>query len=235
MRLARPIGTAAIAVTLACTRAATVPAPSPTSAPRGVTNAAASPNAQQSAAGASQAPPVGASIAARTSGLERRAGFIPIYIDDRQGRLLLEIPRDSLRVLAFFLQSTGLGSNPIGIDRGANGADQVARFDRNGDRVLVVFENWNYRGASLRDPGLATTVAESFPPSTVGALPLLAVEDGRLLVDATEFVYRDWMDISGTLARSNEGSYAVARDRSSLDRAFTKAFPENTEIDVDRA
>jgi hypothetical protein len=229
MRLARSIGTAVIAVALACTRAASVPTPSPTSAPRGPSSTAASPNAQQAPTGASQAPAIATSIAARTGGLERRAGFIPIYIDDRQGRLLLEIPRDSLRVLAFFLQSTGLGSNPIGIDRGANGADQVARFDRNGDRVLVVFENWNYRGAS---PGLATTVAESFPPSTVGALPLLAVEDGRLLVDATEFVYRDWMDISGTLARSNEGSYAVARDRSSLDRAFTKAFPENTEIDV---
>jgi hypothetical protein len=164
--------------------------------------------------------------------MERRAGFIPLYLDDRQGRLLLEIPRDSMRVLAFFLQSTGLGSNPIGIDRGANGPDQVARFDRSGDRVLVVFENWNYRGDSQRDRGLATTVAESFPVSTVAALPLLAVEDGRLLVDATDFVYRDWLDVSGTLSRSNEGSYAMARDRSSIDRAYTRAFPENTEIDV---
>ena len=30
----------------------------------------------------------------------------------------------------------------------------------------------------------------------------------------------------GTLARSNEGTYTLARDRSSVDRAFTKAFPE---------
>jgi hypothetical protein len=164
--------------------------------------------------------------------MERRAGFIPLYLDERQGKLFLEIPRDSMRVLAFFLQSTGLGSNPIGIDRGENGPDQVARFDRNGDRVLVVFENWNYRGESQGDPGLATTVAESFPPSTVAALPLMAVEDGKLLVDATDFVYRDWLDIAGTLARSNEGNYALARDRSSVDRTYTKAFPENTEIDV---
>ena len=164
--------------------------------------------------------------------MERRAGLIPLYLDDRQGRLFLEIPRDSMRVLAFFLQSTGLGSNPIGIDRGANGPDHVARFERNGDRVLVVFENWSYRGESPREPGLATTVAESFPASTVAALPLLAVEGGRLLVDATDFVYRDWLDVAGTLARSNEGTYAFARDRSSVDRAFTKGFPENTEIDV---
>jgi hypothetical protein len=164
--------------------------------------------------------------------MERRAGLIPIYLDDRQGRVFLEIPRDSLRVLAFFQQSTGLGSNPIGIDRGANGPDHVARFDRNGDRVLVVFENWNYRAAPPGDAGLAKTVAESFPASTVAALPLLAIEGGRLLVDATDFVYRDWLDIAGTLTRSQEGNYALARDRSSIDRAYTKAFPGNTEIDV---
>ena len=102
--------------------------------------------------------------------MERRDGLIPLYLDERQGKLFLEIPGDSLRVLAFFLGSTGLGSNPIGIDRGANGPDHVARFDRNGDRVLVVFENWNYRGASQSEAGLAKTVAESFPSSTVAAL-----------------------------------------------------------------
>jgi hypothetical protein len=236
MPVARSLGAALMLVVVACTHSSPAPAPAParptqTSGPP----PGGSPNAQSGAApaggGSGQVPAIATSIAARTSGMERRAGFIPLYLDERQGRLFLEIPRDSLRVLAFFLQSTGLGSNPIGIDRGANGPDQVARFDRNGDRVLVVFENWNYR-ASSRDPGLEKTVAESFPSSTVAALPLLAVEAGRMLVDATDFVYRDWLDISGTLARSNEGSYSMARDRSSIDRAYTKAFPENTEIDI---
>lgn len=234
MRAVRSIGAAAIVIAAACTHAAQAPAPGPSRpAQSPLPTTSAQPNAgSSSSSGGAQAPAIATSIAARTTGMERRAGFIPLYLDDRQGRLLLEIPRDSMRVLAFFLQSTGLGSNPIGIDRGANGPDQVARFDRSGDRVLVVFENWNYRGDSQRDRGLATTVAESFPASTVAALPLLAVEDGRLLVDATDFVYRDWLDVSGTLSRSNEGSYAMARDRSSIDRAYTRAFPENTEIDV---
>ena len=232
MRAVRSIGTSAMAIVAACTKATPAPAPTPSRAPQTV-SVAGGPAQPNAAVGSSpQAPVVGASIAARTQGMERRAGLITLYLDERQGRLLLEIPRDSMRVLAFFLQSTGLGSNPIGIDRGANGPDNVARFDRNGDRVLVVFENWNYRGESQRDPGLATTVAESFPPSTVASLPLLAAENGRLLVDATDFVYRDWLDNSGTLARNNEGSYSLARDRSSIDRAYTKAFPENTEIDV---
>jgi hypothetical protein len=57
-------------------------------------------------------------------------------------------------------------------------------------------------------------------------------EGQRLVVDATDFVMRDWNDVSGTLASRNEGTYAVARERSSVYRPYTKAFPENTEIDV---
>ena len=232
MRAARSIGAYAMTIIAACTTATPAPSPAPTRPTQTAPGAATPGQPNANAPGASAQAAVATSIAARTAGMERRAGLIPLYLDERQGRLFLEIPRDSMRVLAFFLQSTGLGSNPIGIDRGANGPDYVARFDRSGDRVLVIFENWNYRGESARDPGLATTVAESFPSSTVASLPLLAAEDGRLLVDATDFIYRDWLDISGTLARSNEGSYSVTRDRSSIDRAYTKAFPENTEIDV---
>ena len=61
--------------------------------------------------------PVSSSIAARTSGMERRDGFLPIYLDPHQGRILLELPHDSTRALLMNTQATGLGSNPIGIDR----------------------------------------------------------------------------------------------------------------------
>jgi hypothetical protein len=128
-------------------------------------------------------------------------------------------------------QATGLGSNPIGIDRGASGETHVARFDRDGERVLVVLENWAYRSTS-GNPDHARTVAEAFPPSTVAALPLLAEEEGRLLVDATDLALRDWNDVVGTLARSQQGAYTIARDRSSIYRPNTKAFPQNTEIDA---
>jgi hypothetical protein len=163
--------------------------------------------------------------------MERLDGFLPIYLDQRQGRILLEIPRDSTRALLLVSQATGLGSNPIGIDRGASGETRVARFDHDGDHVLLVLENWSYRG-SATNPDHARTVAEAFPPSTVGAMPLLAEEGGRLLVDATEVVLRDWNDVARTLAQTQQGTYAVARDRSGVYRPDTKAFPDNTEIDA---
>jgi hypothetical protein len=178
------------------------------------------------------APASSSSIAAKTQGLDKKDGFIPIYLDNKTGKILLEIPRDSMRVLMFVGQSTGLGSNPIGIDRGAGGDNYIARFDRNGDRVLVVFENWNYRSSFTDNPAHARAIAESFPPSTPGSLPVVASDGGKTLVDATDFFMRDWNDVAGTIAQANEGNYSVARDRSSIYRPYTRAFPENSEIDV---
>ena len=175
--------------------------------------------------------PVSPSIAARTTGMSREDGFLPIYLDPHQGRILLELPHDSTRALLMITQATGLGSNPIGIDRGASGETYVARFDRDGDRVLLVLENWAYRSSS-GSADHVRSVTEAFPPSTVAALPLLADESGKLLVDATDVVLRDWNDVVGTLARSQQGAYTLARDRSSVYRPYTKAFPDNTEIDA---
>jgi hypothetical protein len=177
------------------------------------------------------APVPGTSIGARTQGMEKRDGFVPAYRDTVQGRILLELPRDSTRMLAFFTLATGLGSNPVGLDRGEDGPSYVTRFDREGARVLVVFENWSFRSSSA-NAAHRRSVAESFPPSTVAALPLLAVEGGRLLVDATDFVVRDWMGVPSALQAADQGTYTLARDRSGIDWALTRAYPGNTELDA---
>jgi hypothetical protein len=191
---------------------------------------AASPN--QTATAPSPETTSGLQIKTRTAGMERRDGFIPLYLDSRQGKIYLELPRDSARALMFVSLATGLGSNPIGLDRGESGASYVTRFDKTGDHVLVVFENWKYRTSALDNPAHARTVLEAFPPSTPASLPIIAQESGRMVVDATDFLMRDWNDVAGTVASANEGAYSVARDRSSIYRPYTKAFPENTEIDV---
>jgi len=172
------------------------------------------------------------SIAARTAGMEKRDGFLPLYLDGKSGKLFLELPADSTRVLLFVTEATGLGSNPVGLDRGANAGSWVTRFDRDGARVLVVFENWNYRTSLGSASAHARTVAESFPPSTVAALPLEAEQGGRLLVDATDFFVRDWVDVGGALAAARQGTYSLMRDRSGISRGYTRNFPRNTEVDV---
>ncbi len=173
---------------------------------------------------------VGTDIAAATSRMDRRDGFLPLYLDGESGKLLAELPRDSSRMLVCTELATGLGSNPVGLDRGASGGCDVARFDRSGARVLVVYENWRYRSSGTS--ANARTVLEAFPPSTVAALPLVAAEGGRLLVDATDYVVKDWMNVTGALQSAQQGTYTLARERSSVYRPYTRGFPSNTEVDV---
>ena len=171
------------------------------------------------------------SIASLTAGFERRDGFMPIYLDSREGRLYAELPKGTNRALFWSSLATGFGSNPIGLDRGMGTSDHVVRFDRDGNRVLMVFENERFR-TSLADAAHQRSVLEAFPSSTIASLPVLAEEAGTVLVDLTEVVYRDWGDIAGTLAQANQGTFSVVRDRSSIDRAHTRAYSTNTEIDV---
>ena len=196
-----------------------------------IAGTAASASAQANPSQQQPAQQPATSIAARTAGFDKLDGFIPLYVDSRQGKLYAELPRDDSRALFWTMLATGLGSNPVGLDRGASGDEQVVRFQRQGDRVLMVFENNAFR-TSLDDPAHRRSIEESFPSSTVAALPVVAVEGGRLLVDLTDIAFRDWTDVAGTLARSNQGAYSVARDRSYIDRAHTAAHPGNTEIDV---
>ncbi|HKV50883.1 MAG TPA: zinc-dependent metalloprotease [Gemmatimonadaceae bacterium] len=172
------------------------------------------------------------SIAAKTAGMKHWDGFLPLDVDSRAGRVLLEVPHDSTRALLFVSLATGLGSNPIGLDRAADVGAYVARFDRAGNKVLLVLENWNYRSSSPNQDN-ARSVRESFPPSTVAALPVVGEDaDGRVLVDASDMVFRDWVHVAATLSDTKQGAYALARDRSTIFAPYTKAFPENTEIDA---
>jgi hypothetical protein len=185
--------------------------------------AAALPSAARAQAGAGPAQPAAG---------ERLDGFLPLRLDARAGKVLLELPGDSTRALLLTTLATGLGSNPVGLDRGASGDSYVVRFDRAGDRVLAVLENTQYRSSDTANAAHQRTVAEAFPPSTVAALPVVSAEGGRLVVDATDFFVRDWMDVPRTLQRAGQGQYAVARDRSGVYRPHTKNFPRNTEVDV---
>src|SRR5678816_2529743 len=64
---------------------------------------------------------IATSIATRVAGFERKDGFVPLWVDAHQSRLYAELPRDTLRALLFVTMATGLGSNPVGLDRGAQG------------------------------------------------------------------------------------------------------------------
>ena len=177
-----------------------------------------------------------ATLAAKTAGLERRTGLLTTYLDRRGGRLLLELPAPAgaRGECGSFLYlegiRTGLGSNPVGLDRGQEGDAVVVTFRRVGARVLLEQPNLRYRAQSA-DSNEVRAVRESFASSVLWAAPIEAEgPEGRLLVDFTPFLVRDAHEVAATLKTAKQGAFALDQSRCTLDPDGCKAFPENLEF-----
>jgi hypothetical protein len=176
-----------------------------------------------------QQPPA-ATIAERTSGLQRADGFIPFYWDAARGRVLMEIPAFDQDVLYYVSAASGAGSVEMSFDRGILDSS-VIHFQRSGPRVLVVEQNLRYRAVGGHD-ALVENIRDSFASSVVAALPVEADQSGRVLVDATPLFMRDAADVVGGLRRANQGGFRFDATRSGFHAARMKAFPDNTEIET---
>ena len=82
-------------------------------------------------------------IAEKTRGLEARRGFFTFYFDDREGRIWLEMPPpagergEAARLIYVDGLLSGLGSNPVGLDRGQISDAKLLVVRRLGPRVLA--------------------------------------------------------------------------------------------------
>ena len=171
------------------------------------------------------------SIRTRTKNLQKLDGYVPLYWDAENGKLLMEIERFNAEFLYQVSLPTGVGSNPIGLDRGQLGSTNVVFFERTGGKVLMVRPNYRYR-AITDDPQERRAVEESFARSVLWGFKVEANDNERVLVDATAFFMRDAHGVSETLRRTNQGRFGVDESRSSFYLARTKNFPQNTEVET---
>ena len=176
--------------------------------------------------------------AVKTRGLARHDGLFVTWRDAKAGKLLLELPapRGERGECARFLYiegiQTGLGSNPVGLDRGQVGDTRVVSFRRLGARVMLEQENLRYRALSP-DSAERRAVRESFASSVLWAGEVQAeAHDGRLLVDLTPFVVRDAHGVTAALKAAGQGSFALDKDRSALDLVQCRSFPDNLEFEA---
>ncbi len=169
------------------------------------------------AAGAAQ------TIEERTEGMHSHDGFIPVHLDDATGNIYLEVSRLGEEFLHQISIRQGTGT--VGPDRGASAGTKVLFFERQGPRLLVVQPNTGMI-ASSGDPEEIRAVRESFPRSVIASLPIVAEDEGRLLVRANDFFMAD---LPGNASSFNA---QVNRDRSFINREYTRAYPDNTEVSV---
>jgi hypothetical protein len=127
--------------------------------------------------------------------------------------------------------ASGLGSNPVGIDRGQLGDTWILEAQRVGPKVLLMQPNYRYQAIS-DNPLERQAVRDAFAPSVVWGFDIAAQSGDSILVDATDFFLRDARDVTGTVAARNQGNFALDKSRSVFYLDSTKAFPENVEVEV---
>jgi hypothetical protein len=170
-------------------------------------------------------------IGEQTTGLTRFDGFFDLYWSASTGRLYWEIDRWEKEFLYQVSLGSGLGSNPVGLDRGQLGGTYVLKPLRVGPRVLLIEPNYGYRARS-DNPDEVRAVRDAFAPSIQWGFAVVAETDGRVLVDATDFFLRDTHQAARRLESSGQGSYQLDLTRSAFYLPQIKGFPKNTEVET---
>jgi hypothetical protein len=169
-------------------------------------------------------------LAQRVQGLTRQDGFLPLYWDAQKGQLLMEVARPGELFLYAVGLAGGAGVPEVDLDRGTLGEAALCRFERVGPRVLLHRLQTTHT-SGVGDAERTRAVAESFPSAILAALPIVAEEKGRLLVDATDLVLRDTV-VLRALRGAGAGSFTQDVSRSALRVERTGAFPRNTEAEA---
>src|SRR5947209_1383448 len=171
-----------------------------------------------------------ADIATATAKLQKIDGYIPLYWDAGNGKLMMEISRFGEEMIYQTSLPGGVGSNPIGLDRNQLGATHLVRFERVGPRVLMIEPNYRFR-ALTNDAAEQRAVADSFAQSVLAGFKVEAASGSSVLVDATDFFLSDMHGVSRALSDAKQGNYSVDKNRSAVYLERTKAFPRNTEVE----
>ncbi len=173
----------------------------------------------------------GTTIAEKTAGAQKLAGYFNLYWDARAGKLWLEIDKWGTEFLYQSSLPAGIGSNDIGLDRGQLGATRIVRFERSGNKVLLIQSNLDYRAVS-NDDDERRAVRDSFAESALWGFAVEAEDGDRVLVDATKFFMRDAHHVPEALRRTKQGAYKLDDSRCALYLPRTKNFPLNTEVEA---
>jgi hypothetical protein len=159
-----------------------------------------------------------------------------LYVDEDAGTIHAAFPASDDPVLGRYIYTarltSGLGSNPVGLDRGFGIGGNILRVERVGARVHFIFENHDFRAIGAGEDERRAT-DQSFAESVIWAGDIAATgDDGQVLVDLSGFLVTDRIDVIGRLRSAGEGSFSLDADRSAALADTALAFPRNVEIDA---
>ena len=158
-------------------------------------------------------------------------GFVDFFWDDSTGKIWMKIDKLDTALLYQTSLPAGIGSNDISLDRGIMGTTYIVQFNRVGNKILMTEPNFAYRAVS-GDAAEKRAVEQSFAQSVIWGFTIATAADGAYLVDATDFLLRDALQVSNRLLNTKQGIYVMDATRSAMYLPRTKNFPLNTEMEA---
>ena len=165
------------------------------------------------------------------SKLGKKEGFFNFYTDEDKGKIFLEVDKLDFEFLYVNSMPAGIGSNDIGLDRGQLGRTRIVEFRKAGNKLLLVHKNYDFRAYS-DNPAEVKSVRDAFAESVLWGFEISNSEDGKYLIDATNFFMQDAHMVGEKLGSAKQGSYKPDPSRSALHYPMTKNFPKNTEVEA---
>ena len=172
-----------------------------------------------------------ATIEEKTKDLKKFEGLFNFYWDENNGKIWLEVDTLDSEILYTVSLPAGLGSNDLGLDRGLPGGGRIVKFSKSGRKILMIQPNYDFR-AITKDAAEKRAVEQSFAQSTLWGFTVEAESNNHYLVDATDFLLRDAMQVANRIKSSQQGNYSLDKTRSAIYLPRTKNFPLNTDFET---
>lgn len=158
-------------------------------------------------------------------------GFFNFSYDESEDKIYLEVSNLNEEFLYVNSLAKGIGSNDIGLDRGQLGSERVVKFEKAGNKLLLVQPNQKYRAITENDLE-RKSIEQAFAKSILYGFKIIEEKDKHYKIDMTPFLMEDTHGVSDRLKRSKEGTYSIDLSKSALSLARTKAFPKNVEFEA---
>ncbi|TPV32424.1 zinc-dependent metalloprotease [Paucihalobacter ruber] len=156
-------------------------------------------------------------------------GYFKFYYEEATDKIYLEVKNLDQDFLYVNSLATGIGSNDIGLDRGQLGNTRVVKFQKAGNKLLLVQPNLDYR-ANTKNQLERKSIEQAFAKSVLFGFKILEEKEQTYLIDLTPFLMLDAHGVSSRL--KGEGSYKIDESKSALSLERTKAFPKNVEFEA---
>jgi hypothetical protein len=160
------------------------------------------------------------------------AGLLDLSVEPTTGRIELRLTRFPAEFIYVAALQSGVGSNDLGLDRGMLDRTRLIRFERLGNRVLMLEPNLGFR-AVTDNPSERRAVEEAFAQSVLAGFDIGETRsDGSVTIDLEPLLKSDITRIGPLLDSLEQGSFQMDPQRSAIDTEGILNFPDNTLIPV---